>query len=419
MPNVPMLSNPKMDLQKLTDQCRDELTQQILPFWEKHAFDPVYGGVYEALDERGEIISTDKPVAMQAQAIHAFASAYLHLEENPAWLNRARSTADFLLKNGLDDKGNFYQKLDRLGHPLEASADPLPALHAVLALGALFKATSEVAYAEMAQKTLIKLLRKRDTFLKKQKESPDGGRSLKSLEEFALIGQALLAAKPFTDKKWHRKTLDGYVAELTGDFYDKRSDILLENVTPEGHFWDCPKGRILVPGRIFEVVNLTLDIAHQTRNRKLLNQMLDLAELTIQAAWDEANGEASPGGFFYQMDLKSQPPLDPRWCHKMAWVQLEAMQALFKAHSLSTRSIFLETFEKTHDYVWAHFPDRTNGGWFSELTRENEVFVRHKVLPDNGCFMVVRSLTDPYHIIQNGAREYPRSADGKSPPIRG
>lgn len=376
-----------MDLQKLADQYREELTQQVLPFWEKHAFDPVYGGVYEALDEQGGVISTDKSVVMQAQAIYAFAFAYNTLEKNPAWLKTAQQTADFLLEKGRDAKGNFYQKIDRLGYPLEDVADQLAALHGVLALGELFKATKQATHAEMAQKTLVKLLRKRDGFLKKQKETPEGGRNFKNLEEFALVGHALLVAKPFADEKWHRKTLDSYVSELTGDFYDKRSDILLENVTPEGHFWDCPEGRKLVPGRIFEVVNLMLDIAHQTRNRKLLNQMIDLAELTIQAAWDEANG-----GFFYQMDLKSQPPLDPRWCHKMAWVQLEALQALFKAHSLSTRSIFLETFEKTHDYIWAHFPDRANVGWFSELTRENEVFVRHKVLPDNACFRVARNL---------------------------
>lgn len=376
-----------MNIQKTADQYRDELTQQLLPFWEKHAFDPVYGGVYEALDEEGGVISTDKNIMMQAEAIYAFAFAYNHLENNPSWLKSAQDMANFLLKNGLDAKGNFYQKLDRLGRPLENSTDSLAALHSVLALAELFKATNEVAYAEMAQKTLVKLLRKRDAILKKQKENPDGGRSFKNLEEFTLIGHALLAVKPFADKKWYRKTLDGYVAELTGDFYDKRSSILLENVTPEGHFWDCPAGRILLPGRIFELVGLTLDIANQTRNRKLLNQMLDLAELTIQAGWDETNH-----GFFYHMDLKSRPPLDPRWCHKLAWVQLEALQALFKAHSLSTRPIFLETFEKTHDYIWANFPDRTNGAWFSELTRENEVFVRHKVLPDRACFRAVRNL---------------------------
>lgn len=376
-----------MNLQKLAEQYQEELTQRVLPFWEKHALDELYGGVFEGLDESGEVVSTDKSVAMQAQVIHAFALAYNQVEAKADWLKLARKTADFLLEKGLDDKGVFYQKLDRRGTPLQAAPDHSAALNSVLALAELHKAASEATYAETAQKALVKLLRKRDNFLKKQKENPDGGRAFKNLEEFALIGRTLLAVRPFADKKWYRKTLDAYVAELTDDFYDKRSDILLENVTPEGHFWDCPQGRKLVPGRIFEVVDLALDLAHQTRNRKLLNQMLDLAELTIQAAWDEANG-----GFFYQMDLKSQPPLDPRWCHKLAWVQFAALQALFKAHTRSTRPVFLETFEKVHDYVWAHFPDQTQGGWFGELTRENAVFVRHKVLPDNGCFRVAQHL---------------------------
>ena len=377
-----------MNLQKLAEQYRDELAQNILPFWEKWVFDPLYGGTFGALDEKGGAISTDKPVALQAQVVWAFAFAHNQLGPNPAWLKLAQKTAQFLLEKGRDAKGNWYQQLDRRGTPLARATDHFPALYASLALGELQLATGEVPYGEIAQKTLAKLLRKRDSFLKKQKETPQG-RAFKSLKEFALIGHTLLASENYADKKWHQKTLDSYVAELIDDFYDKRTDILLENVTPEGHFWDCPEGRRLVPGRVFEVVNFTMDIADRSRNRKLLNQMLDLTELTVRAAWDEAHG-----GFYHHMDIKGQPPLEPRWNHKPAWVQLEALQTLLKAHLLSARPVFLEMFEKTHDYVWAHFPDRTSGSWFPELTQTGEPFVRHKLLPNNGPFPLARNLAN-------------------------
>ncbi|GHB53062.1 AGE family epimerase/isomerase [Persicitalea jodogahamensis] len=397
-----------MDIKKLAEQYRHELTQNILPFWESHAFDPQYGGVFEALDERGEIISTDKPVALQAQAAWAFAFAYNQLGPNPAWLELAQKTVHFLLEKGRDAKGNWYQQLDRRGTSLSKATDHFPALYATLALSQLAQATGGDAYADDVQKTLARVLRKRDSSLKKQKENPGGGpsgggtpigRAFKNLEEFALIGHALLASESYADKKWFQKTLNGYVAELTDDFYDKRSDILLENITPEGHFWDCPAGRTLVPGRVFEVANFMMDIADRTRNRKLLNQMLDLTELTVRAAWDEASGEASPGeaspgGFYYRMDLKGKPPLEPRWNHKLAWVQLEALQTLMKAHLLSARPVFLEMFEQTHEYVWAHFPDLASGGWFTELSQKGEPFVRHKVLPDNGFFSLVKNLAN-------------------------
>ncbi len=398
-----------MDIKKLAEQYRHELTQNLLPYWERYAFDPQYGGVFEALDEEGEVISTDKPVALQAQAVWAFAFAHNYLGPNSEWLQRAQQTARFLLEKGRDDKGNWYQQLDRRGTPLTKSTDHFPALYAALALGQLTQATGEDAHAEDAQKTLAKLLRKRDSLLKKQKENPGGvpsggapsggalsvGRAFKSLEEFALIGHALLEVQKYADPKWYNKTLDRYVEEMTSDFYDKRTDILLENVTPEGHFWDCPAGRTLVPGRVFEVANFMMDIADRTRNRKLLNQMLDLTELTIRAAWDEARD-----GFFHQMDIKSQPPLDARWCHKLAWVHLEALPALLKAHLLSARPIFLETFEKAHNYIWKNFPDSESGAWFQELTREGAPFVRHKITPEMNLTSLVRSLADTAKLLE-------------------
>ncbi|MPR34712.1 AGE family epimerase/isomerase [Salmonirosea aquatica] len=383
-----------MDIQQLAQQYRDELMQNVLPFWQKHAFDPMYGGVFEAVDETGGIISTDKPVALQAQVAWAFAMAHNRFGPNKEWLGLAQQTVDFLLEKGRDAKGTWYGQLDRRGTPLVGAPNAFPDLYMALALGQIAQATEEISYAEIAQKTLVKLLKKRDSSIKKQKEIITG-RGFKSLEEFALIGHALLQSETHADKKWYQKTLESYLEEFISDFYDKRTDIVLENVTPEGHFWDCPEGRMLVPGRVFEMAGFMMDIADRTRNRRLLNQMLDLTELTLQAAWDEAPaGDSSSGGFFYQMDIKSLHPLQPRWNHKLAWVHLEALQTLLKAHVLSANPIFLATFEKTHEYVWEKFPDKTHGGWFGELTREGVPFIRHKITPEKGFYAMVRNLAN-------------------------
>jgi N-acylglucosamine 2-epimerase len=383
-----------MDIQPLTQQYRDELTQHILPFWEKYAFDTSYGGIFEAINERGEVISTDKPVALQAQVVWAFAFAHNRLAADAHWLERAEQLAGFLLEKGRDPKGDWYRFLDRRGMPLSTPGDSTAGWYAVLCFGQLARATGEEKYAEVARKTLVKLLRKRESGLKKEQQDPTAGRAFKSLEEFALIGHALLESEVYMDKKWYRKSLESYVQELSNDFYDKRTDILLENVTPEGHFWDCPAGRMLVPGRVFEVAGLILDIADRIRNRRLLNQMLDLIELTLRAAWDEAGG-----GFFYQMDIKSLLPLEPRWCHKLAWVHLEALQTLLKAYVLSARPIFLETFEKTHLYVWERFPDKIHGEWFGELTREGQPFLRHKIISEKNVQRMVQNMANTARLL--------------------
>ncbi|MBU1821755.1 MAG: AGE family epimerase/isomerase [Bacteroidetes bacterium] len=388
-----------MDLAALTEQYRNGLIENILPFWDRHAFDTLYPGVFEALDETGAVISTDKPVTTQAQAVWAFAFAHKQFGPHKEWLERAMETADFLVEKGRTPKGNWYQLLDRRGQPLEEAQDMEPGLYAVQALGQLYKATGEKTYVELAQKTLVQLLKKRDAQLNKQLQDTSRGRSFKSLREFALIGHVLLDSESYMDRKWYKKTLDAYMQELMNDFYDKRTDILLENVTPEGHFWDCPEGRLLVPGRVFEVAGLMMDVADRTRNRKLLNQMLDLLELTVQAAWDETHG-----GFYYLMDVKSLPPLQVRWHHKLAWVHLAALQALLKAHVLSARPVFLTMFEKTHAYVWERFPDPAHGEWFGELTRDGQPFLRHKITPEKGCYEMVRYLHGIAQLLSNVVR---------------
>ncbi|GAB2784523.1 AGE family epimerase/isomerase [Rhabdobacter roseus] len=375
-----------MDIQSLAEKYQNEILQNVVPFWEKNAFDPLYGGVYEAISESGEVLSTDKNVGCQWQAVWTFSVVYHTLEPRPEWLELARRTAAFAWEKGRHPKGNWYQKLDRRGVVVAEATDYAPALLATMALGQLFRATGEGTYAETAQKLLTQTLKRRDTSLRKQRA--DGTkRYLKPLADGALIGRALLESEAFLDRKVHKGLVAEFVHELMNDFYDKRTDILLDHVTPEGHFWDCPQGRTLVPGRVFEVASCLMELAERTRNRKLLSQMVDLVELTMQAAWDEPLG-----GFFHKMDIKSLPPLEPDWCHKLWWVQLEALPALLKAHLVSARPGFLARFEQLHEYLWAHFPDPAQGEWYGWLDREARPYLRHKITADKGCFYTIKNL---------------------------
>ncbi|GAB3177067.1 AGE family epimerase/isomerase [Telluribacter humicola] len=391
-----------MDIKKLADQYHAEILQNILPFWEKYAFDSLYGGVYEAVAENGEVLSTDKPIKAQAEAIWAFSWAYKTIEPRTKWLELAGATAEFLLEKGRDKKGNWYQMLDRRGSPISTGSDYTVPLYVVMAMGQLFKATGEAHFVEVAQKTLIQTLKRRDASLKKLVNDPDKQRYFKPIAEPALIGHVLLEVESYMDRKWYKNALNNLIRELTDDFYDKRTDVLLDQVTPEGHFWDCPEGRLIVPGHVFEVAGILMELADRARNRKLLNQMLDLVELTIQAAWDEVYG-----GIYNKMDLKSQPSLYSDWHNKRAWVHQEALQTLLKAHLLSARKGYLQNFEKVHKYVWERFPDATNGEWYDELDREGQPILRHKITPQKGCFYTIRNLAGTSQLLRLAADAKP------------
>ncbi|MDE5761535.1 MAG: N-acylglucosamine 2-epimerase, partial [Bacteroides sp.] len=54
-------------LQTWADSYRQELTENIMPFWLKHGLDRKHGGVYTCGDRDGSLIDTTKSVWFQGR----------------------------------------------------------------------------------------------------------------------------------------------------------------------------------------------------------------------------------------------------------------------------------------------------------------------------------------------------------------
>ena len=107
-----------MDFGKLAEQYKRELFEGIIPFWEKYSPDRKFGGYYTCLDRDGTVYDTDKFVWLQCRQVWMFSMLYNRYQKNPEWLDIAKLGADFLLKHGMDEGGNWYFALDRRGKPL-------------------------------------------------------------------------------------------------------------------------------------------------------------------------------------------------------------------------------------------------------------------------------------------------------------
>ena len=59
----------------------DELTQEVVPFWEKHSIDSEYGGFYTCINSHHEVYDTDKFLWLQARQVWTFATLYDRLEK--------------------------------------------------------------------------------------------------------------------------------------------------------------------------------------------------------------------------------------------------------------------------------------------------------------------------------------------------
>src|SRR5687767_11382502 len=88
------LTNPR--LHELRGVYRDGLLGSVIPFWLKHGIDREQGGLFTALDRRGNLVDTDKAVWLQGRAVWTFSTLYNTVQRNPAWLEMAAHCLRFL-----------------------------------------------------------------------------------------------------------------------------------------------------------------------------------------------------------------------------------------------------------------------------------------------------------------------------------
>lgn len=113
-----------MDLKKLANQYKDELMNNVLPFWLDHSQDTEYGGYFTCLDREGNIFDTDKFIWLQGREVWMFSMLYNRVEKRQEWLDCAIQGGEFLKKYGHDGNYNWYFSLDRAGHPLVEPYNP-------------------------------------------------------------------------------------------------------------------------------------------------------------------------------------------------------------------------------------------------------------------------------------------------------
>ena len=60
--------NTIMDFKKLASLYKDELLDNVLPFWLEHSQDHEYGGYFTCLDREGKVFDMDKFIWLQSSS---------------------------------------------------------------------------------------------------------------------------------------------------------------------------------------------------------------------------------------------------------------------------------------------------------------------------------------------------------------
>lgn len=384
-----------MNFEQLAHQYRDELLNNIMPFWLEKSQDKENGGYFTCLDRTGEVYDTDKFVWLQGREVWLFAMMYNNVEKREDWLQCAIQGAEFLKKYGHDGNYNWYFSLTKEGKPLIEPYNIFSYTFATMAFGQLSKATGNDEYAQIAKKTFDLILSKRDDPKGKWNKSFPGTRSLKGFSLPMILCNLALEIEHLLDKEVLDSTISECLNEVLNVFYSEEHGLILENVCTNGKFSDTFEGRLINPGHSLESMWFVMDLGVKLGRKDIIEKAVKITLKTIDYGWDKVYG-----GIFYFMDIKGHPVQQLEWDQKLWWVHIETLITLIKGYQLTGSVECLDWFEKVHKYTWEHFKDSEHPEWFGYLNRRGEVLLDLKGGKWKGCFHIPRGLFQCANILE-------------------
>ena len=359
-----------MDWKRTIERYENELTQNVIPFWQKNCVDTEFGGYFTMLDRDGSVYDTTKYMWMQWRIVYMFAELYRSRfgAGNEAFLKIARDGFDFLYKHGRTEDGSYYFALNRRGVPSMAPYSIFSDCFAAMGAAALFAATGEERYRAEARSAMQSYIRRLDNPKGRWNKLLEGTPKRLSLGSYMILANLGCVMKECLGSDEFDGETDRAVRTVMKLFHNPELKVLFENVNPDGTFdLESCEGRFVNPGHGLESMWFVLQYAERINDRELIRQACDYVDELFHFGTDPVYG-----GIFYFMDALGKPHLELQHDMKLWWPHNEAIIAALFAYKLSGEERFLEHFRTVDQWAWSHFPDPEYGEWFAYLDRQGK-----------------------------------------------
>ncbi len=369
---------------------REDLVQNIMPFWMKYGLDRENGGVYTCVARDGELMDTTKSVWFQGRFAYTCCYAYNNIEQRQEWLDAAKSTIDFIEAHCFDTDRHMFFEVTADGTPLRKRRYVFSESFAAIAMAEYCKATGDRQYAEKAMQIFREMRKRLNTpGLLEPKYLPTVeaiGHSITMI----LINVANVLKQVIDDPELDEQT-DISLESLTKNFVHPEFKALLETVGPNGEFIDTINGRLINPGHCIETSWFLMDVAERRGDKELLKFALQVLDWSWDWGWDKEFG-----GIINFRDCKGYPQQDYSQDMKFWWPQCETIIANLYAYKLTGDEKYLERHRIISDWTYAHFPDHEYGEWYGYLHRDGSVAQPAKGNLFKGPFHIPRMMIRSY-----------------------
>ena len=362
--------------QALAKQVKQELTQNILPYWTERMQNPE-GGFHGRINGADKLDpEAPKGAIMNARLLWTFASAYRILGEK-SYLEMAQRAKREIIDSFYDPEfGGIYWSLNPDGTPLDTKKQIYAIAFAIYGLAELNRATGDGEALEYAIKLFNSI---EDHSFDTQKD----GYFEAFTREWAHIEDMRLSDKDANESKTmntHLHVLEAYTClyRVWGDGRLKERlrgliDIFEQHILgPDGHLklffdddWNCAYD-IVSYGHDIEASWLIHEAALVLGDQQVLERILTLVPSVAKAALE---GFTPERGMIYEKHGHEGPADgDRHW-----WVQAETVVGCLNLWDHFGDQEGLENALMCWDFIKANLIDREHGEWFWSLREDGSV----------------------------------------------
>ncbi len=377
---------PSDDLAGLRDFYREQLLEDIVPWWMEHAIDREKGGILTFIEDDGSVASTDKYMWSQLRALYIFSRLYTHVEQRDAWLDVARGIYDFVSEHGRNESGEWNYWLTADGDVVEGPTSIYSDGFAIMGMTEFARATGEQEPIDIALETYERArerLAEPGSYLTAPYEVPEG---TKAHGVSMIFSSVFYELGKFLDDEEIMDAGYDHAEQVMDHFRRPEKMCLLEYTSLDGSVVDIPEGRVVVPGHAIESMWFQMHIFEHRNEPERIAQAVECVRWHTETAWDP-----EWGGLVLAFD--SEWGGEPAWEHAMRkfwWVHTETLYALLLSWYHSRQQWCLDWHDRVFDWTFEHFPVPEHGEWTMRLTREGK-------RPESLLSLIPLPIKDPFH----------------------
>ena len=364
-------------LEELKEQYRYDMFDDFLPFLEEFVVDHEYGGFMCNTDRDGTNITQNKRAWYEGRGIWVYSYLYNNFEQNPHYLEIARKSVDFLMKNK-PKRGEFWpENYSREGEPISPPD--------IRGYGNLFVANGFAEYARAAKDDSYRELAKEIMFdfieyYDKPDFYPEASRSAGPdaplLPGARVLGVWMVLIRLTSQMLTYRHdeeikdVADRCIDAIMNHHFNPGFDLLNEIINHDMSRPDNIIAQFSYPGHAMETLWMVMYEAIRRKDKELFFTAAEWFRRHFEVAWDDVYGGVFSG--LRHVD-------NNEWTlTKALWAQEEVLIASLCIIEHTGEQWAKDIFSKMFTYVQDKFPLKQYGFPIWILAADRKItFVRH------------------------------------------